>query len=298
MPVSRMDIDGKGAGSPEGIVALILKHEPDLAPPVPIEELCAKLDIIEIRRQQTESFEGMLLTHEDKHSGIIVVNEASIRQRQRFTIGHELGHFLIPTHKPPGEAGFQCTRADMLRQTAKQDDRRAGMEVEANRFSSLILIPPPFLRKTPQFKKPPDLQHIPQLARQFDVSKEAMARAYAETFPEPIAIIVTQNGRVLRSYRNRLHFPFIQVDRGQPVPRQSLFHRGGHERSVASAPADCLPDLWIDVKRGERAPEMTEQVYPQQNGFALILLHLVRPDEDEEIEDRELERSWEVRFRR
>jgi hypothetical protein len=37
MKISRMDLDG--TGSPSGIVARILKLEPDLSVPVPIEEL-------------------------------------------------------------------------------------------------------------------------------------------------------------------------------------------------------------------------------------------------------------------
>jgi len=109
MPVSRMDLDGSGAGSPLGLVTLILKAEPQLAPPIPIETLCKQLDIIEIREHETDSFEGALITDPDKHSGIILVNSSSHKFRQRFTIGHELGHFLIPAHKPQSDKGFQCT---------------------------------------------------------------------------------------------------------------------------------------------------------------------------------------------
>jgi hypothetical protein len=298
MPLSRIDLDGKGAGSPEGLVALILKGEPELAPPIPIATLCKQFDIADIREHETVGFEGALITDPDRHSGIILVNKASHKFRQRFTIGHELGHFLIPAHKPPSDKGFQCTRADMLRQNAKPNDRGGQMEVEANRFSSLILIPPPFLKIELRKRPSPDLQHIPKLAGDFEVSKEAMAHAYAEYHPEPVAIVVTQNGQVLRSYRNRVHFPFIQAKRGDAVPRGSLFHRVKHRQNVASDFAECLPDLWIEVKRGHRAPTLFEQVYSQQKGFALILLHLEQQDEEEEADEADLERSWEPKFRR
>ena len=171
-------------------------------------------------------------------------------------------------------------------------------EVEANRFSSLILIPPPFLKNELHKWPSPDLQQIPKLAGHFEVSKEAMARAYAEYHPEPIAIVVTQNGQVLRSYRNGMRFPFIQVKRGDAVPRRSLFHCGKHRQNVASDFTKCLPDLWIEVKRGHHAPTLFEQVYSQQNGFALILLHLEPEDEEEEANEMALDQSWKPKFRR
>ena len=61
----------------------------------------------------------------------------------------------------------------------KEGDRRAKMEVEANRFSSLILMPPPALRTEIGKKSAPSLEHMLSLATKFDVSKDAMARAYA-----------------------------------------------------------------------------------------------------------------------
>jgi len=76
-----------------------------------------------------------------------------------------------------------------------------------------------------------------------------------------------------------LRFPFIQPASGSPVPRGSLFHRGSVEQGVASDFAAATPDDWIKVKRGEQAPELYDQVYPQQRGYALILLRLIKPDE-------------------
>src|SRR4051794_8423664 len=102
---------------------------------------------------------------------------------------------------PNQEGRFLCSREDMRRLSARENDRRARMEVEANRFAALILMPPPELRAQLKVCAVPDLQHIPKLARHFDVSKEAAARAYADFHPEPVAIIVTHEGRVQRSYR-------------------------------------------------------------------------------------------------
>lgn len=296
MRVTRLELDGKGKGSPEGLVTAILTIEKDLPIPVPIEELCSQLDISEIAGLETEGFEGSLLTDGSRSSGIILVNKKRPRTRQRFSIGHELGHFLIPTHIPNAEGRFLCSRDDMRMLSAKENDRRARMEVEANRFASLILIPPPAFRQDLKNSTEADLTHMVSLARRYDVSKEAMARTYANYHNEKIAILISKDGKIVRSYRNSTSFPFIQPSIGQKIPNGSLYHRSGHNIGTATDFAECIPDIWINVERGKRAPALTEQVYLQQQGYALILLKLETIPDDEEDDDEMLQRRWHVGF--
>ena len=73
----------------------------------------------------------------------------------------------------------------------------------------------------------------------------------------------------------------------------------GRMSQLKGAVADCLPDHWIEVARGAQAPTLYEQVYIQRDGHAMILLHLERPaDDEEEQKRRELQQSWQPRFRR
>ena len=137
MSVTRIDLADRG--SPEALVGLILKHEPGLKVPVPIEELCLQLDIEKIVPLDVEGFEGGLITDTAKSRGIILVRESAWQTRRRFTIGHELGHFLMPSHMPE-EGRFLCSREDMMRLTAKESDRHEKIEVEAN---SAARLPPP-----------------------------------------------------------------------------------------------------------------------------------------------------------
>jgi len=297
MLLCRMELQGKGAGSPEGLVTRILKLEPNLPIPVPIERLCKQLDISDIRSLETAGFEGGLVTDAERSEGVILVNEASHYYRRRFTIGHELGHFLLPTHIPDQEGRFLCSREDMALLSAKESDRRGRMEVEANRFASLILIPPPHLRKR-LGKSEPDLSALIGLADDFKVSKQAMSRAYADYHEHLTAVIGVKDDEIIWISKNRLKFPFIQPGIGDPVPLASLLNRGTHRPGVASAFATCLPDHWIEVARGTRAPGLHEQVYRQHDGYALILLHLEQAaDEEEEAEEADLERRWQPRFR-
>jgi Zn-dependent peptidase ImmA (M78 family) len=283
MKVTRLDLDG--TGSPTGLVTKILQVEKDMPIPVPIEELARQLDIERIARLETEGFEGGLLTDENRAAGIILVNDAARDGRRRFTIGHELGHFLMLTHKPVEPGKFLCSRDDMRRWSSDQNDRYARMEVEANQFSALILMPPPALRKFIQRKRDPDLQHVIDLAKHFNVSKEAAARAYAQYHEETIAVVVAHNGLVPRAHKSP-KFPHITAPYGKRVPAGSLYHRHNLQRHVASEVTDTVADTWIDVEFGRRAPELYEQVYPQQDGFALIMLWLELPEEEDIDDDR------------
>ena len=111
MKITRMDL--ADTGSPMGLVTRILAVEKDLKIPVAIEELAQQLDIQQIAELETVGFVGGLLTDEDRSTGIILVNNAVEGPRRRFTIGHELGHFLTPSHKPIESGKFLCSQADM-----------------------------------------------------------------------------------------------------------------------------------------------------------------------------------------
>jgi hypothetical protein len=107
-------------------------------------------------------------------------------------------------------------------------------------------------------------------------------------------VIGIKDGRIIWIAKNRMRFPFLEPNIGDAVPRSSLFHRGNDQPNVASAITECLPDHWINVTRGTRAPALYEQVYRQRDGYALLMLQLeqVADDEEDEDEDRDVERRW------
>ncbi|TXM96751.1 ImmA/IrrE family metallo-endopeptidase [Methylobacterium sp. WL64] len=291
MPISRLEL--ADASSPEALVKRILQAEPNLPVPVPIQELCARLGILGVEDLDTDDFEGGLVT-DAKRSEAIILAKRGGEPRRRFTIAHELGHFLMAHHVPDQPGRFLCKSSDLLRHTAKAGDQRQLREVEANRFASLVLMPPHLLREAMAAFRESDLQHVLALARDFAVGKEAAARAYVQYHPERIAVVVVGNGRVQRCYRS-LSFPDIICAVGSPVPTGSLYRSAPPRPNSASDIAACSPDLWINVKRDLRAPGLSEQVYFQPNGFAMILLCL-EPVPEESAAERRLDEGWRHRF--
>lgn len=279
MNVTRLDLDG--TGSPEGLVTRILKAEPSLTYPIPVEELARALDIKEITDLETEAFEGSLLMDQHRSAGIILVNKNARGGRRRFTIGHELGHFCIPTHMPVKGDAFLCSRDDMRLWSSAEQDKYARMEVEANRFAALLLMPPPMLRSYLARRSDPTLTDVDAIQNDFQVSKDAAARAYAQHHDQPIAVAVVQNGKVLRVYRH-IKFPKLGIEGGDAVPPGSAYWRALKAKIDLTEISEIQAGQWLETEWGKPLPDLYEQVLLQRMGFALIMLW---PEHDEADED-------------
>ncbi|MGE3745556.1 MAG: ImmA/IrrE family metallo-endopeptidase [Sphingomonadaceae bacterium] len=290
MKISRIDLDG--TGSPMGLVTRIFKLEPDLLIPVPLVELCERLDIVSIDDLETDGFEAALVTDVNKSAGGILVAKGRSRQRRRYSIGHELGHFLIPTHVPGRDGRILCSQADFLRLDTKDQDRRKRMEAEANQFAALLLMPPHVLRSELAKAGMPDLAKFAKLADLFDVSKQALASQYVIYHREAVAIIQTRDGKVVRSYRDPKKFPWIEVATNQPVPPGSALHHSLGLPGTISDIEECEPDLWLSASAARTVASMTEQALWQRGGYALIMLHADIVDEEDRDRDEGHERRW------
>lgn len=158
--LNRMEIEE--AGSPSQLAAAIHAQLPVTSGAVPVHAIAAALDITEIREEPITGFEGALVMTQDRNRGAICVNSRSSRQRQRFTIGHELGHFLNIWHRPTNsDAGFTCRMQDLAQpwsHKSREQDRHITQEIEANRFAIELLAPRSLIR--PFLKGIPDLAHI------------------------------------------------------------------------------------------------------------------------------------------
>jgi adenylate cyclase len=116
---------------------------------------------------------------------------------------------------------IEARELDLITVAGKTEPVRIyeAMEVEANRFSSLILMPPPALRTEIGRKSAPSLEHMLSLATKFDVSKDAMARAYAEYHSETIASWWSATARWSATTATRSAFPISRRSAAGPYPR-------------------------------------------------------------------------------
>jgi Zn-dependent peptidase ImmA (M78 family) len=150
---------------------LIAKSKTD-RPPVPVESIAREKGVIVSKRRVESNVSGFLYRNASKRRPVIGVNIAHHPNRQRFTIAHELGHFLL-------HAGDVVHVDDPV----NHRDERSGQgtdvqEVESNLFAAELLMPVQFLREDLQRFGTLDLldeQKVESLARKYGVSNQAMA---------------------------------------------------------------------------------------------------------------------------
>lgn len=272
-------------GSPEKLLSVICAKRPEWRPPVPIEAFAASVGIEDIKSLDTEGFEGALLTDADKTRGIILFNGRSARQRQRFTIGHELGHFLIPTHR----GNQRCTSRDM--RESKRTSERERREAEANRFSAGLLMPRHWFVREMNKLGDTDVSHVRALAQLFDASLEASANRYAERTDDRCAFVFSKDG-VVRYVRPSRDYPRLAVRAGDALPSEATKAGAGHSGGWN----ELAGEVWLQEGRERRAPSLLEQAVAQANGFQLTLLFL-EPSDQEEGDDEEAP-EWQPGFRR
>lgn len=274
MKITRLDLDG--VGSPRGLAERIHEIE-DLPFSVPIVELCSALDIVSIQETDTAAFEAALVTDATRSSGHILIRRGSSPLRRRFSIAHELGHFLIEAHQPVLDRPRQCALGDLHLLDPRSKDRRRRVEGEANRFAAHLLMPPKRIREFVG-RAGVSLETLIAMAREFSVSKEAMARAFVAAHREPVAFVVSRYGRVERFYRH-VDFPFLPLAKGKPLPPVSISAEPV-EPGIICDVEEVEPDTWLSPGDADRTLLLTEQVLGQRDGYALSLLQAEIDDEE------------------
>lgn len=266
--------------NPERLAAAIHDQLGDASGEVPIANIAAALDIVEIKAAPLQGIEGALVAPADRNVGAILVNSASSRVRRRFTLAHELGHFLNPWHRPANPSGpFVCSPADLAMGWRKPDasaSRHVLQESDANRFAIEVLAPP--WRVRPHLGGVPDLARVITLSDGLGLSREAAARRYVELHARASALVFSAEGVVRYVDRHRA-FPFVACRPGQrlcalPAPVDD---------TGLSAHEEAAPGDWLG-RAGRNA--LIVQTLSQRRGYAITLLAFDQEGVDDDEDDR------------
>jgi Zn-dependent peptidase ImmA (M78 family) len=125
--------------------------------------------------------------------------------RARFSIAHELAHFLL-------HAGYDGL--ERIHGGGPLTGRDFQVEAEADRFASEVLVPA-FLAAPICATAAPTLDAVGGLARRFDVSLTVAARKWAQLAETPCAFVEARGGVIKRPVRSTAF-------RGSAVQRRKL----------------------------------------------------------------------------
>jgi Zn-dependent peptidase ImmA (M78 family) len=215
----------------------------------------------------------MLLTNRARGFGSILVNMAHGARRARFSIGHELGHFLLERHVLSQDNGFRCTSRDM--REVRDDTRHRMQEAEANHFAIALLAP--VYKMRPCLDDDPDLRTLQKTADALDLSLEATIRRYLDFVDVPVAAIWTKDSKVRTAKRHR-DLPWITRGKGDALSDLTQAWRAiRNGRSGFTDVVDSPAAAWTD----RDGVEVYEQTRVGRDGHAVTLLWADLLDDDD-----------------
>lgn len=159
----------------EFLVVEVLAEHGVVEPPIKVEALARAKGLPIVEQALESDVSGALVSLGNKNHGI-AVNAAHAPVRKRFTIAHELGHFLLG-HDPGDHLDWGFT---VLRRDGRSSEANDFQEIEANFFAASLLMPKHMLRADVDLKRgfhgevELDEAEIMTLAKKYGVSRAAM----------------------------------------------------------------------------------------------------------------------------
>jgi hypothetical protein len=168
---------------------------------IDLETIAWQIGRLEIRYGGLENCDGRIIAN-SSGGGRIRVRDSGSRGRQRFTIAHEIAHFVL--HPSP-----QIDKDDGPLQFTMWHN--SGEETEANIFAAELLMPE-FL-VTPQVRRmEPSLALADRLAEKFETSVLASAIQYINCSNEQVALVLSEGWTIQWSKRSKNFWPRIRSD--------------------------------------------------------------------------------------
>jgi hypothetical protein len=185
-----------------------------------------------IKYQPLQGCEARIVGY--KNRAIITANAVSSRARQRFSAGHELGHWM----RDRGLVAFQCEYKNLTRDWASS---LSNPETRANQFASDLLLPVSMFR--PRSKgMHVTFESVRELAESFQMSLTATAIRFVEHGWLPSMLICnTDQGKAWFVADSAIRGKFWPLDR----PGENTLAQALRSRKLVSGPRDIRCDQWI-----------------------------------------------------
>jgi Zn-dependent peptidase ImmA (M78 family) len=222
---------------------------------------------------------------------------------ERFSIGHEFGHYLVEGHLDhiPFDGGVHRSRAGFI-----SDD---PYEREADYFSAGLLMPSSLIRRVLR-RSQEGLPSVEAIRTDAKASLTASAIRYISETDDAAAIVVSRQGQVDYCFKSET----LKQLKGQNWLRKgAALPAGTLTASIAARPAaerrgrrdETETDI-LDWFGGSRAVCMLEQVVDLGRydrvltilSCAQLVDETYRDEDDLEESDEAIETRWTPRFRR
>lgn len=241
--------------------------------PVDVEELILDYSrvispndpVLQIVSQPLRGFEGALVPVREEPCGWLVVsNSTASPGRRRFTVAHEVAHYLLHRDRIPPQ-GIYCKEEDVSRRDGKD------IEKEADTFAAALLMPLHDLRRQIDPKAKPTLADLGALAERYGVSLTAATLRWLEVTERRSLMVVSTEGYVLWARSSERAFKSGRFIRTSGAPHEIPAGGGASRPDLAEACRAGISHpsgIWFD----EEVEEYT--VHATAIDQAITVLHL------------------------
>lgn len=253
--------------TPAAQLANLLRERFEIQGKPDLEALCRNVGL-RIRQVSSSGFDGALVCSIGSPKGIIAIRE-TIREtgRKRFTIAHELGHFVIPYHRHLGNI---CNP----NKVARFGELLKKPELEANEFAAELLMPEKLILGRFGLKDI-SLATVSSVANEFETSLTAAAIRILELTDVPSALAWSE-GNQLIWYRTSSTFPFYLPKAELPTKDSKagqLFDR----KRITPGPSKVQANLWLQDADARGIPFIEEDSLYLPNYEAVLTLLVCKP---------------------
>jgi hypothetical protein len=183
-----------------------------------------------------ELVEGMLTRRKQNlHWTLLYAEYPELPGRQRFTIAHELGHYLLHRER---SSEFKCMDEDVVDHALKQ------LELEANEFASYLLMPMDDFRTQVQ-RQLFSLDLLGHCANRYGTTFLASALKWIEFTGDLATLVVARDGFVLWSRPSQsARKKHLFFGAGREVPNAALISQVSAD-NLCPAPRSHAPGVWM-----------------------------------------------------
>lgn len=157
--------ESPAAAATETLIKTIANEQNQISLPVRVTDVAKKLGIEVQQFQLRSNLDAMLVKEASNGDFKVVSNMSQNNHRKRFSLAHEIGHYVKNYQDWPSEK--KAAIAEM--RNSRSADGFDPEEIWANQFAAALLMPASIVRKYWAQGKTDE-----QMAKIFDVSNQAM----------------------------------------------------------------------------------------------------------------------------
>jgi len=198
------------------------------------------------------------LVRSGKSATIRVPPDERYPERKRFSIAHELGHFIL---KHGFSLRLLCTEEAMF-----DWHQNSGQESEANFFAGELLLPRNLIKDRCDVKEV-NFKPIAKIAKDFSTSLTATAIRFVRFCPEMCALVFSKDSQITWFYKSENWWPYIPKGPLDINTFACNFFRG---LEVPDEPFEVDGDAWVENNGVDSIVE--HSICSPRLGFVLSIL--------------------------